>query len=78
VLLSDLRLPDKDGFELIHDLRMRTDPTLASIPAASITASRRPEDRHRAIAAGYQFHIENQSILTISCLGADAGDHASK
>jgi CheY-like chemotaxis protein len=57
VLLSDLRLPEKDGFALIHELRLRTDP-VALIPAASITASRLTEDRHHALAAGYQVHME--------------------
>lgn len=57
VLLSDLRLPEKDGFALIHELRLRTDPAIAMIPAASITASRLAEDRHHALAAGYQVHM---------------------
>jgi signal transduction histidine kinase/ActR/RegA family two-component response regulator len=59
VLLSDLRLPGEDGFALIHNLRSRRDdPQIASIPAASITASRLTEDRHHAIAAGYQLHLQ--------------------
>ena len=59
VLLSDLRLPGEDGFALIHNLRSRRDdPQIASIPAASISASRLTEDRHHAIAAGYQLHLQ--------------------
>jgi signal transduction histidine kinase/CheY-like chemotaxis protein len=58
VLLSDLRLPDEDGFALIHRLRSEADPDVASIPAAAITASHLTEDRHRAIAAGYQLHLQ--------------------
>jgi signal transduction histidine kinase/ActR/RegA family two-component response regulator len=58
VLLSDLRLPGEDGFALIHNLRSRRDPHIAFIPAASITASRLTEDRHHAIAAGYQLHLQ--------------------
>jgi CheY-like chemotaxis protein len=58
VLLSDLRLPEKDGFALIHELRMGADPALAMIPAASITASRLTDDRQHALAAGYQVHLE--------------------
>jgi len=54
---KDLRLPEKNGFALIHELRLRTDP-VAMIPAASITASRLTEDRHHALAAGYQVHME--------------------
>jgi CheY-like chemotaxis protein len=58
VLLSDLRMPGEDGFALIHDLRSRSDPEVSSIPAASITASHLTEDRHHAIAAGYQLHLQ--------------------
>ena len=58
VLLSDLRMPGEDGFELIHELRSRRDPEIAEIPAAAITASRLTEDRHHAIAAGYQLQLQ--------------------
>lgn len=79
VLLSDLRLPDKDGFALIRELRLRTDPALATLPAASITASRRTEDRHHALAAGFQVHMEKpldpddlvSTVLTLATLSRD-------
>jgi CheY-like chemotaxis protein/two-component sensor histidine kinase len=58
MLFSDLRMPGDDGFALIHNLRSRRDPDVASIPAASITASRLTEDRYHAIAAGYQLHLQ--------------------
>jgi len=58
VLLSDLRMPGEDGFALIDRLRSERDPLLASIPAAAITASRLAEDRHHAIAAGYQLQLQ--------------------
>jgi signal transduction histidine kinase/ActR/RegA family two-component response regulator len=57
VLLSDLRMPEEDGFALIHELRSRSDPACADIPAA-ITASRLTEDRQHAIAAGYQLQLQ--------------------
>jgi len=76
VLLSDLRMPGEDGFALIHDLRSQDDPDIASIPAASITASRLIEDRHHAIAAGYQLQLQKpvdpdelvSAILTLAHL----------
>jgi CheY-like chemotaxis protein len=58
VLLSDLRMPDEDGFAFIHELRSRPDPAIAEMPAAAITASRLTEDRHHAIAAGYQLQLQ--------------------
>jgi CheY-like chemotaxis protein len=58
VLLSDLRMPGEDGFELIRRLRSERDPDVASIPAAAITTSRLTEDRRHAIAAGYQLQLQ--------------------
>ena len=76
VLLSDLRMPGEDGFELIHSLRSRPEPDVASIPAAAITVSRLTEDRHHAIAAGYQLHLQKpvdpdelvSAILTLASM----------
>jgi CheY-like chemotaxis protein len=76
VLLSDLRLPGEDGFELIHRLRSQRDPDVASIPAAAITTSRLTEDRHHAIAAGYQLQLQKpvdpdelvSAILTLATM----------
>jgi CheY-like chemotaxis protein len=80
VLLSDLRLPEKDGFALIHELRLRSDPAIATIPAASITASRLTEDRHHALAAGYQVHMEkpvdpDDLVSTVLTLAATPRDN---
>jgi signal transduction histidine kinase/ActR/RegA family two-component response regulator len=58
VLLSDLRMPGQDGFELIHQLRSQRDPDVSSMPAAAITTSRLTEDRNHAIAAGYQLQLQ--------------------
>ena len=76
VLLSDLRMPGEDGFALIHHLRSQRDPDVASIPAAAITASRLTEDRHHAIAAGYQLQLQKpvdpdelvSAILTLASM----------
>ncbi len=56
VLLSDLRMPESDGLDLIR--RVRTGPhTNSQIPAAAVTALARVEDRRRALEAGYQAHV---------------------
>ena len=56
VLLSDLRMPDSDGLDLIR--RVRTGPRAhGQIPAAAVTALVRVEDRRRALEAGYQAHV---------------------
>jgi signal transduction histidine kinase/ActR/RegA family two-component response regulator len=79
VLLSDLRMPGEDGFALIHNVRACRDPDLASIPAAAITASCLTEDRHHAIAAGYQLHLQKpidpdelvSALLTLATMPRD-------
>jgi PAS domain S-box-containing protein len=56
LLLSDIRMPDVDGYELIRRIRERQDAT-ARIPAVALTAFARSEDRARAMRAGFQGHI---------------------
>jgi CheY-like chemotaxis protein len=53
VVLSDIGLPRRDGYELISEVRLRG----LKIPAAAITAFARSEDRTRALLAGFQAHI---------------------
>ena len=56
VLVSDIGMPDQDGYDLIRQLRCL--PGRAShIPAVALTALARAEDRSRALQAGYQRHI---------------------
>ena len=56
VLVSDIGMPEHDGYELIA--RMRAMPGNASrIPAIALTALARDEDRKRTLLAGYQVHI---------------------
>lgn len=54
VLISDIGMPGCDGYELIHAVRRSHD---ANIRAAALTAYARPEDRARALSAGYEAHI---------------------
>jgi PAS domain S-box-containing protein len=55
VLLCDVGLPDDDGYGLLRRLRLM--PEGAGIPAIALTAYARPEDRARALAAGFRAHI---------------------
>jgi CheY-like chemotaxis protein len=54
--LSDIRLPEIDGYELIRRIRARED-SHARMPAVALTAFARSEDRTRAIRAGFQSHL---------------------
>jgi CheY-like chemotaxis protein len=55
VLVSDLRMPDEDGLQLIRQIR-RTESS-ARLPAAALTALVRSDDRRDALDAGYQIHV---------------------
>jgi len=57
VLISDVGMPDKDGYALVRELR--ADPRLAqhAIAAIAITGYARPQDRVRILRAGFQAHL---------------------
>jgi CheY-like chemotaxis protein len=55
IILSDIGMPDRDGYELIRSLRAL--PSGKTVPAAALTALARSEDRMRALNAGYQAHV---------------------
>ena len=57
VLVSDLGMPDEDGFALIGKVRSLAPGRGGDVPAAALTAYVRDEDRRRALAAGFQTHI---------------------
>jgi CheY-like chemotaxis protein len=67
VLVSDIGMPDMDGLELMACVRA-LHGIAGQVPAAALTAFTQPEDRQRAIAAGYQVHltkpIEPQELLS--------------
>jgi PAS domain S-box-containing protein len=53
VLVCDIGMPQQDGYTLIQTLRASGN----RIPAIALTAYARPEDRVRAIVAGFQAHV---------------------
>jgi CheY-like chemotaxis protein len=55
LIISDIGMPDVDGYELMRLLR-RT-PGLDRVPAIALTGYAREEDRELALAAGYNAHI---------------------
>ncbi len=71
VLLSDIGMPDIDGYDLIRHVRALSEPT-CSMPAIAITAYAEPEDRIQALSAGYQLHLAKPTepaLLAESILG---------
>jgi PAS domain S-box-containing protein len=57
VLVSDIGMPDQDGYELMRMIRALSSADGGEIPAVALTAFARSEDRTRAMLAGYQVHI---------------------
>jgi len=57
VLLSDIGMPDEDGYALIRQVRELSAETGGQIPAAALTAYVRGEEQSEALTAGFQRHI---------------------
>ncbi len=55
LILLDLRLPKKDGFEVLKEIK--EDPRFRSIPVVVLAASGKPEDILRAYSLGAYSYI---------------------
>jgi PAS domain S-box-containing protein len=56
VLLSDIGMPEEDGYMLLE--RIRAIERLKHIPALALTAYAKPQDREQALKAGFQAHLK--------------------
>lgn len=57
MLVSDIGLPDEDGYALIRQIREREAIDGGLLPAVAITGFARADDRDHALAAGFQVHV---------------------
>jgi CheY-like chemotaxis protein len=57
VLVSDISMPDVDGYALVRAIRALTPSGAAMVPAIAVTAYAGPRDRRQALAAGYRMHL---------------------
>jgi CheY-like chemotaxis protein len=57
VLISDIAMPEEDGYTLIRHIRRMELSEGGYLPAAAVTAYARSEDRTRALKAGYDIHL---------------------
>jgi CheY-like chemotaxis protein len=58
VLVSDIAMPDQDGFDLARQVKeMALSDGGSAIPALALTAYAREEDRARCLAAGFHAHL---------------------
>ena len=57
VLISDIGLPDGDGYALVRRIRQYEVEHGGFLPAITLTGYARADDRNRALAAGFQAHV---------------------
>ena len=69
ILISDLGMPDEDGYSLIEKIRALPAERGGGIPAAALTAYARAEDRMRVLRSGFQFHlpkpVDSAELVTV-------------
>lgn len=57
LLVSDIGMPEVDGYELIQQIRRLSPQAGGQIPAIALTAYAGEANQQQAIAAGYQLHL---------------------
>jgi signal transduction histidine kinase/ActR/RegA family two-component response regulator len=57
VLVSDIGMPDEDGYSLIRKLRQLEAQRGGKLPAIALTAYAASDDRRQALLAGFQMHL---------------------
>ncbi|MBD2180822.1 hybrid sensor histidine kinase/response regulator [Aerosakkonema funiforme] len=77
VLLSDIGMPEEDGYTLIRKVRDLNTAQGVFIPAAALTAYAREEDGIHALAAGFQMHLSkpvdiNELVTAVAKLAGRA------
>jgi CheY-like chemotaxis protein len=75
VLVSDIAMPVMDGHDLIRSVRSRLPSEGGGTPAIALSAYVSPEDRQRALEAGYGEHVAKpveipRLVATIARLAA--------
>jgi signal transduction histidine kinase/CheY-like chemotaxis protein len=57
VIVSDIGMPDVDGFELMRRIRRRSAGAGGAVPAIALTAFTRQDDRNKAMQAGFTDYL---------------------
>ncbi|BAZ31412.1 PAS/PAC sensor hybrid histidine kinase [Cylindrospermum sp. NIES-4074] len=65
LLISDIGMPDMDGYTLIRQIRKQSPDQDGEIPAIAITAYAGEIDQQQALAAGFQQHISKPIELEV-------------
>jgi signal transduction histidine kinase/ActR/RegA family two-component response regulator len=75
LLVSDIGMPNEDGYSLIRKMRKLKSKRARQTPAVALTAYVTHEDRERALAAGFQMHVPKpiEPIALIMSIAAATG-----
>jgi PAS domain S-box-containing protein len=65
VLISDIGMPDMDGYALLQQVRMLPPERGGQVPAIALTAYAREEDQENALEQGFQHHLSKPIDLEI-------------
>jgi CheY-like chemotaxis protein len=69
VVVSDIGMPEHDGFALISAIRRRSPERGGDVPVVALTGFTRAADRRRVLGSGFQLHVakpvEADEILAI-------------
>jgi two-component system CheB/CheR fusion protein len=60
-IVSDIAMPDVDGYQFVQTLKSR--PALQALPVVALSGMGRPADARRAIAAGFSAHLKKPVTL---------------
>jgi signal transduction histidine kinase/DNA-binding response OmpR family regulator len=82
VLISDISMPEEDGYSMIRRLRSRPAEKGGAVPAIALTALADHRDRLQALEAGYQIHLAkpvnfDHLLLAAAALGTRHRDRAA-
>jgi len=79
VLISDIGMPEEDGYSLLARIRQLPPERGGTMPAAALTAYARTEDRMRVLRSGFQMHVPKpvepaELIAVVANLAGRRGD----
>jgi signal transduction histidine kinase len=75
VLVSDIAMPDRDGHDMIRSVRALATESGGLTPALALTAFAGPQDRTRALAAGFDMYASkpvdpSELVVAVASLAA--------
>ncbi len=81
VLVSDIGMPEVDGFELLRRVRALGEARGGNLSAIALTAFARSEDRTRALRLGFRVHVSKpvepaELVATVANVAGRTGERS--